>query len=354
MNLALVAIYLGPAAAIGYGLCYLALAGVIFVRGLPARVGRNLIVLACTAAPLVYLAALYLLAPRFEGRLDRSEALTYWLSALASGKFPYATPTNLGHPISVLPTLPLLAAPFVALGNVGYLNVAAFLLLALLLCRTYRKHPRSQVFAVVTLASAPLVLFEIVARSELITNVALICLFITWLAAQEESGKPPQTRSTLGMGLFFGSLMATRLALLPTLAVPVLYLLRRWEQRRWLLFAAAAALAFAALVIPFAVWDPAVFFQYAPLGVNREKLGGNQLTQMAWLTLTGLTVLVSGFRTTRAADLFSAIVPVLTVTVLATWISFFVDLSYLQLTFVPLLFTLGRRVEAAGPRLSKR
>jgi|GEM_PF-3029167 len=349
LNLALVVVYLGWAAAVGYGCGFLALVlGAWFVP-FSARAARRWVWVCVAGAALLQVVALHLLAPAFEARMDRNEALTYWLDALWKGQFPYAVPTNIGNPISVLPALPLLAAPFVALGNVGYLEVGAFLLLAVLLHRWYNGAPRAQLTAILVLASAPLVFFEVIARSDLIANCALLMLLVVLVERREQALAPLGARASLLLGLLFGCLVATRFALLPVFVTVALYLLRRLRLAELGHFAVSALLACAALIAPFLLWDSTTFLTYAPFGVNSTKLGADIRVSLFWLALTAAATLVGGLKSAGARTLPRAIVGVVTVIVLATWLTFFLDLSYMQLIFVPLLFTLPKDVRSGAP-----
>jgi uncharacterized membrane protein len=165
----------------------------------------------------------------------------------------------------------------------------------------------------------------------------LVPFFFMWIEDHRESmGR----RDIAISGVLFGCLAATRIALLPALAVPALYLLRRYAVVAFARVIGLAAVVFVALVLPFILWDPDLFFHYAPLWVNTTKLGQHMPTQAVWLIATGLVVLASASLVRCAKNLFGLLIPVLAVTVAATWLTFSVDLSYLQMVFIPLLFSL--------------
>jgi hypothetical protein len=340
VNLPILLHYLGRPATVIYAFFFALLALLIGFRILSPLWAERLALAGIVASLAVQLLALHKLSPVFESRMDRNEAITYWLSALAHGDYPYAVPTNLGNPISVLPFMPLSASPFVLAGNVGYLEVFGYLLLVVLLWHHYRSAPMLRAFSVLVLSSAPLLYFEVTARSDIIANMALMMLipfFMMWIQDHRQS---MERRDIAISGVLFGCLAATRIALLPALAVPALYLLRRYGVVAFAQVIGLAAAVFIALLLPFILWDPDLFFHYAPFGVNMTKLGQHTQTQVAWLIATMLVVLVSGSLVRCATNLFGLLIPALAVTVAATWLTFSVDLSYLQLIFVPLLFSL--------------
>ena len=95
-------------------------------------------------------------------------------------------------------------------------------------------------------------------------------------------------------------------------------------------------------MLPFAFWNPGVFFGFAPLGINSTKLGSQAINQIGWPILTASASLALGFSVQSPRQLYTSFAVVLSIVTLATWLSFARDLSYLQLPFLPLLFTLPR------------
>jgi hypothetical protein len=348
VNLPVLLHYLGRSAAAIYAVCFALLALLMGLRILSPRWAERLALAGVVASLAVQLLALHRLSPAFESRMDRNEAIIYWLSALARGDNPYAVPTDLGNPISVFPFVPLFASPFVLAGNVGYLEIFGYLLLVVLLWHRYRGAPMQRAFSVLVLSSAPLIFFEVTARSDIIANMALLMLIPWYLMWVEDHRESMERRDIVITGVLFGCLAATRIALLPALAVPALYLLRRHGAGAFARVMGLAAVLVVALLLPFILWDPDLFFGYAPLGVNRTKLGQHAPVQAVWLIATGLVTLASGFLVRCAKQLFIWLLPILVVTVAATWLTFAVDLSYLQIVFVPLLFSLEYPLTSCG------
>ena len=338
-NLSLVYHYLGSAVAGIYLLCYLGLILWVWRWSLPERVERILLATVVVASVLVQIFAVHRVAPLFDARMDRDDALSCWLAALRRGDYPYAEPTSGHNPISVFPFLPIMAWPFDLMGNVGYLPVFSYLVLVILLWATYRHARLFRFFTICVLSSAPLLLFEVSGRSDVIANMLLFVLVIHWLERHE--GRPWGWEAYV-FGALFGCLVATRLGLLLTIGVVALYLLHNLPFRTAVQMGIAALAAFSLLVVPFIVWDPATFFHYAPMGVSSTKLGDSTTAQVGWSVATLLVALASGLVVRRARHLYAALVPTLALITVATWLTFFRDWTYLQFIFVPLLFALPR------------
>jgi len=99
--------------------------------------------------------ALALLMTRFDPealRVTRYPAIREWLGHLFHGRFPYAS----GVLPSAFPVLFLVALPFHAIGDLGFLQIAAFAAFAWACRRAARAHPQTAWFALGLLLSAPL------------------------------------------------------------------------------------------------------------------------------------------------------------------------------------------------------
>ena len=339
LNAPLVHHYLGGLASGIYLLCFLAFAAFVWTHEPEARVLRVVLLTVICTSLLAQILALHYVAPMFDGRMDRDSALMTWLSEFKHGRYPYSVPTELNNPISVLPFMPLLAAPFYLLGNVGSLQLVAFLVLVYMLWRTYKDAPRWMLASICVFATSPLLFFEVTGRSDLITNTALLLLPVYLL--EQHRGWQSNAR-LLMLGALVGCIGATRPALAPALFVLGLYLMRKFGTVAVLKLGVAAVVVFGGLVLPFALWNPGVFFDFAPLGVNSTKLGSHTANQIVWPSLTAVASLVLGLAVRSPKQLYMSFAITLGLVTLATWLSFGRDLTYLQLPFLPLLFTLPR------------
>lgn len=339
-NLPLVNHYLGSRVALLYVLLFVAWSVAVWkcfggrYEPWPILLGTMIV-----ASLGLQIAFLLVVAPRFDQRMDRDDALSLWIEALVRGDYPYAVTTQRGNPISVLPFMHLLAAPFHLLGNVGYLPIAAYLFLVWLLWRVYRPAKRWQVFTLALLSSAPLLFFEVSGRSDLIANLALVVLVIFVL---ERSEGRPWGSNAWKLGILLGCLAATRLALLPVLGLLFLFMVRTLPGHALKKALLAAVAVFGVLVLPLAAWHPETFFRYAPIGVNSTKLGPERSVAVFWLCLTAAVTLLLGFLVARARHLYASAALLLTMVMAATWLTFSPDLTYLQMPFVLLLFALPR------------
>lgn len=332
--------YLGPLAGLLYGTISLGLFGWLQARTYSHHVLNKVQFVVVVLAFASQLSALVLVSPSFDLNMDRDSAIVTWLEELIAFRYPYAQPTDIGNPISPLPAIPLIAAPFYLLGNVGYLQIAAYLLLVLLLHTTFHRIPLIRFYTIIMLSSSPLLFFEVVARSDLVANMTLI-VGITWWLERHQSYV--WKRDAYLLGILVGVTAATRLALLPAVMVIYLYMLRKLPSQTLFRISIAAGSTAALLLLPFLLWDTDTFLNYAPIGVSSTKLGDNQVNQMFWLSLTLLATTIGGLIAHTARHVYGAVAAVSALIMLGTWVTFFNDITYLQLVFIPILFALSRK-----------
>jgi hypothetical protein len=242
--------------AAGVTVCTLRVArGGIFVFPCGRRVRWGLI----GASLVVQVACLVVVSPETL-LVDRWSAMTAFNHAVLNGTFPYLERTHLGSPLWGLPAAYLVGLPFQWLGDVGYLQVAAFLLFALACRRLYSdRYDVSPALAL--LATSPLFLWEVAVRSDLTSN-ALFVVLVLFLCELWRDRKTPGRMACVG-GLI-GLLACTRVVLLAPLTVYLATYFRREEARAGLTLAVATTGTAAAVLAPFVLWSPALFADNNP------------------------------------------------------------------------------------------
>jgi hypothetical protein len=196
--------------------------------------------------------------------VDRFSAITAFDNSLIHGQYPYAARSHLGHQVSGFPGLFLLFMPFYLFGDPGYFQIIAFILFCLLVWKSGQPGGKRPVLLLLA-GTAPLFLWEVVARSELFGNMVLLLAVVAWLEGKKEkAGLPLMALS----GLLAGLLLSTRGIIL----VPLLLYFGRFLKRRgpahWVVFIAAAMAAVAVIFLPFYFWNPAAFAENNPFKVQ--------------------------------------------------------------------------------------
>lgn len=198
--------------------------------------------------------------------VTRWSAITGFNDALLSGTFPYLGRTHLGQPPSGLPALYLLALPFQLLGEVGLLQLAVY---AAFCVGIYRSAGTAvdRLTAIGLLALSPAYLWEVAVRSDLFSNAALVVLLMWWC----ERASARAGRAAIWTSLGAGVLCATRVFAAIPLAIYLPGAFRDRPILRLAPMAGVALLAFAAVVLPFALWNLPLFLQNNPFLPQGDK-----------------------------------------------------------------------------------
>ena len=330
--------YAGPLGVIAYSVVAGILAVILTSKSISLK-ARNLIIFGLLVTSLILqIFLLFKIAPLFDTRMDRDDALVLWWQRLFQGQYPYQGPTRLGNPISILPFLHVVAFPFYLSGNIGFLPITCWLIILILLKKRYVNSKKSLFLGLLAAGTAPVIFLEVAGRSDLILNALLLVLLLSWA---ERIVQDDRRKAILAWWGFLGALAATRIAIWPVLVLSAVFMIRFTPGRRLISALILAATIFAFLVLPFILWDPQTFFGYAPIGVNVTKLGSNETVKIIWMIALGLVTLLAALPSWRTHRLVLPSMGVLVCIVFATWATFFYDVSYVELILIPVLFSFG-------------
>jgi hypothetical protein len=218
-------------------------------------------------------------------QVDRWSAIHHFLDGVLAGIYPYGQQTHLGGYGSPLPVWQLLHLPFYAIGNVG---LSIILVLGLLIYTVAKTRGIRQALALgLLLMISPAVWYEIAVRSDLITNIMLVCLIAEWLAYKQVR----LSSDLVAIALLSGLLLSTRLVAVIPLAVMYGYEFLRMGWRKQLLFVVLVAASFALTILPFVFWQGStlLFFEYNPFVLQTRQ--GSALSMVLWLVLAVWMVL---------------------------------------------------------------
>ena len=200
-------------------------------------------------------------------QVDRWSAIHYFLDNLFQGIYPYSARTHLGGYGSPFPVWQMLHIPFYAIGNVGLSFFAALALFLFVIARSRSAH-----FALLTLSlliASPAIQYEIVVRSDLVTNFICVCALCEWLRYKSVRF----TDHTLLLAIIAGLCASTRLAAVIPLALLYGYAFLRSGWKKQLLFVLTACTTFVCTFVPFLVWggNQLLFFEYNPFVLQTRQ-----------------------------------------------------------------------------------
>ena len=131
---------------------------------------------------LVFFILLMFINLKIDGEslnVDRWSALEVLISSILEGKYPYAVLDHLDNTTSNLPGLFFIGLPFYLLGGVDLLQPFMFLFLSLFVIYSKIKNDE-KVFIFLLILMAPSYFWEIIAKSDLMSNCILLLIFISF------------------------------------------------------------------------------------------------------------------------------------------------------------------------------
>ena len=239
------------------------------------------------------LAAFRIIDP-MQINVDRWSATTYFIDALFRCEYPYGVHTHVcetNFP-SPFPVWHYLMIPFRFCGDVGY-GIIAFLWLAAVAVFMYCRSCRFLLFFMLMLVISPAFWWEIMTRSDGLSNAFLVFALILWM--EKRIWTDPDT---LGgrwwlVAVVAGLAACTRLSAVIPLAI---YLFGRYVRsgvKTVLLFPLIAAVVAFIVFAPYIFWDTStwVFFTRNPF-MSQSSPGNPYIL----LFLVGVAVLLSLWR----------------------------------------------------------
>ncbi len=188
--------------------------------------------------------------------VDRWSALHNPISFLLQGEYPYLATTHLGGYASPFPMWQVLHIPFYMLGNVGLSFFAALIFFLWAIRRTWGSH--TALCAMLMMATAPAVWYEVSVRSDLITNMLLTCgLIILFLPMMNRYWLE---KYSIPIAVGCALLACTRLITLLPLGLLILPAWLHISRKKQILMPAIFLGVFALTFLPFALWEWERFF----------------------------------------------------------------------------------------------
>ncbi|MBU0982475.1 MAG: hypothetical protein KKA42_01295, partial [candidate division Zixibacteria bacterium] len=210
----------------------------------------------------------------------RYPAIVDWLSRLFAGQFPYTVSTE----PSGFPFLFVLASPFYWLGDVGLLQIGAFVAFGIVIVRAAGDNHGHAGLMLLALLASPAFLYEVVVRSELFSNMVALLLYVHFCRVDRiQKG----FQAAVFWGLAAGLLLSTRGTALPVLVLFGGYLLHRAGPARTVAWGTGLVAGFWLTLLPFLIWDADAFFSGGPFAIQTSYLPGWTIV-LAMLATVGL------------------------------------------------------------------
>ena len=223
---------------------------------------------ACLFAFLGMIVAQNVIDP-YSIQVDRWSALHFPIQNFLSGNYPYAAHTHLGGSASPFPVWQIVHIPFYLLGNVG-LSVFAAMALFLWSCYKVQGSSVSHIVALL-MCSSVVVWYEVVVRSDLITNFLLLAALINFVFNSLNQQWVEEKRWWIACAV--GSMACTRFLVLIPIALLLLPYFIRMSFRRQISTVLLTVFVFALTFVPFALlnWQEFFYSPYSPWALQTRQ-----------------------------------------------------------------------------------
>ena len=228
---------------------------------------RNNYVLFGLSTLFILLVVLQFYIDPYSIQVDRWSAIHNFINSLLNGVYPYSAQTHLGGYGSPFPIWQLFHLPFYLLGNVGLSIVLVTILFLYSIYTVFNL--KTTCLAFLFLLLSPAFIYEVLTRSDLITNFLLVCAIINIIYKYHIS----LSFNWLILGIILGLIMSTRLsALIPF----IVYYFNEYIHSKWFIkvsFPLFVLLIFIVTFIPFLFWDKEMllFFEYNPFVLQSRQ-----------------------------------------------------------------------------------
>ncbi len=250
----------GAALALAAGYAFFCIAVPLFAARLNVGFFKRRYAVVCSAAfTLFFLIALHFVKVDTIMN-DRWSVINAFLDNLMAGTYPYLAQSNQANQPGPFPFYFVIAFPFYFIREIGVLTLAAFAALFAVFARR-QADSRTLLVQTVLLVTSPALAYEVIVRSTIFANMALVVVYLFWL---EKSA--PQGRRLFWIGMAGGLLISTRaVAALPLACFLSYRLLKRRDVSAFAKVAGGMAVGFCLTFVPLLFWGWNAFTQKNPL-----------------------------------------------------------------------------------------
>ncbi len=204
----------------------------------------------------------------YELKIDRWSAIHHFIQSLFQGSYPYGAETHLHGYGSPFPVWQIIHVPFYLLGNVGLSFSVATLLF---IHSAYLQWGSKEGYlSLLLLVASPAYLYEVVTRSDMMTNFLLVGSVVNYLVYFKITLKS----HLIAIAILCGLTASTRLtAILPLF---MLYF-QEFTQVSWqrkISFLLIVVITFAVTFLPFWIWDAntLLYSDHGPFALQTSQI----------------------------------------------------------------------------------
>lgn len=245
-------------------ICFVLLSGYVYKKKI--HWGENFYkILFISTVSIIILGIIFslILIDPYAIRVDRWSALSFFWDSVFSGIYPYGVHTHVSESnfASPFPFWHLLNLPFYLLGDVGIGIIAFLILISFSIFKYFGSFKKSFIFLFLLLIS-PAYWWEILVRSDGLSNTLLAVMFVMWYSKKEKNISQNFILTVLICGLF----ACTRFSALIPLSLFLFQPYLKLPFKNKILFPLLVGLIAITVFSPFIFWDTEnwVFFSRNP------------------------------------------------------------------------------------------
>lgn len=262
---------------------------------LTKKIGKRTVHILVLIISVFYLIFCHLLTDPFKLNIDRWQTLDYSLEYWLRGEFFYDKINFLGNKSSYLPGQLLLALPFYILKNVGYLQIASFLLF----CYAVTKQIKSnylRLLAILMFGISLSYIYETICKSDFISSFVVAASFI---AIWDMKFKNDYFQKPYFLGIILGIICLTRsVAVLPLIIFLLKPFLSTDSRSKWkVMIAFISTLTILLATVIFPAENLSYLVKNNPLNLQGQS---NKYIMIVFLGLSALMA----FYVRTIADVF--------------------------------------------------
>ena len=184
-------------------------------------------------------------------------AIKNWLNNFFNGTFPYL----LKNTFTAFPFFYLISSPFYLMGNILFLEIVIWAILALfLIFNSYTV--REKIIKLFFLLVSPLTFYGLFEASIYFLNAVILIVLI--LLSEKYLNPHRVDKNFILFAIVFGLFFSVSIEVIAVLMIYMLYFFRN-NLRELSLFLEILLAVFLITIIPFIVWNPILFFINGPL-----------------------------------------------------------------------------------------
>ncbi|WP_184551991.1 hypothetical protein [Chryseobacterium sediminis] len=272
------------------------------------------------AIAIVYIAMCHVMKDPYKMNIDRWATLEFSVQHWTKGEYIYDTPNFMGNLSSYLPGQLLLSSVFYFLGNVGYLQVSAFLLFSYVIFLEFKGNFH-RFLAILMLGISLAYIYEVVCKSDFISSFIAVAAFILFWSRKF---KDDYFKKPFLLGIGIGILCLTRSAVIIPLIIFLLnpFIKTSWENKIkfGISFLLTVAILLASVLLPGKSIEHVL--QYNPLNLQGQS---NKFVMLFFIILS----IILSFYVKKIETVFYY----------SAYILFFVMLSFVSEQYMTLGFS---------------